>query len=248
MNRRTFLSAAAILAAAGVSIDLLAESPAASANAAWGGYSNGQIPLSALDVVTYPGVIPYQYSSAALPYVYLVSGCSQRLLQMLQQYHNAFGGYLRVAEGYRTLAGQQYWFNQGTGGPVGQSNHGWGEAVDFDKQLFTSQQAAWLASVGPSYYFFPLNGDYGHYNYTGPITPPPTMTSNGKSNMLLIYIPGTTYQFALFGPNFWYEWTASSGGDPMANSFAAQITGGATIGGTVVTSTQWAAIKAATGH
>lgn len=73
-------------------------------------------------------------------------------------------------------------------------------------------------------------------------------SKNGNADMLMLMIPGTTYQFALFGPNFWYEWTASSGGDPVANAFMSQITGGTTYAATTVTSTQWASIKAATGH
>ena len=81
------------------------------------------------------------------------------------------------------------------------------------------------------------------YSGTDPIATP----KNGDNNMLLIYMAGTPFTFALFGPGFWYEWTATSGGDPVANAFAAQITGGTTIGGVPVNATQWAAIKAATG-
>ena len=190
LSRRTLLTGVAVAVAAGAGISIIEPALPVAANAAWGGYANGQIPLSALDVVSYPGVIPYQYSSAALPYVYLVSGCSGRLLQMLQKYHDTVGGYLRVAEGYRTLAGQQYWADKG-GGPVGQSNHGWGEAVDFDKGSLTSAQANWLAANGPDYFFFPLSGDYGHYNYNGPITPGgdmPTLISATRS------IPGQAAQ------------------------------------------------------
>lgn len=190
LSRRALLTGAAVAVAASAGISFFQPALSAAANTGWGGYSNGQIPLSALDTVIYPGVVPYQYSAAALPYVYLVSGCSQRLLQMLQKYHDTFGGYLRVAEGYRTLAGQQYWSDKG-GGPVGQSNHGWGEAVDFDKGSLTSAQANWLAANGPDYFFFPLSGDYGHYNYSGPITPGgdmPTLISATRS------IPGQAAQ------------------------------------------------------
>ncbi len=66
--------------------------------------------------------------------------------------------------------------------------------------------------------------------------------------MLLIYKSSPSWMFALFGPNFWYQWSASSGSDTMANSFAAQITGGTVVGATNVSTTHWDAIKAATGH
>ena len=73
-------------------------------------------------------------------------------------------------------------------------------------------------------------------------------TTIGKADMLMIYLPGSPWKFALFGPNFWYEWTGASGADPLGSAFIAQITGGSVIGGTPVNASQWAAIKAATGN
>ena len=171
----------ATLAALGLDL-LFADS--ALANGPWGGYANGYIPLSALDIVSYPGVVPYQYSSAALPSVYMAPGASDRLLSLLQNYHADTGGYLRVAEGYRSYAGQVYWYNQGNGGTPGHSNHGWGQAVDFDSGLLTSAQLSWLSTNGPMYYFFPLAGDLGHYNYTGPVGQA-SPTTNGQGDTML---------------------------------------------------------------
>jgi hypothetical protein len=162
---------AAVVGATGLGITGVG-APSAFANGAWGGYANGYIPLADLDVIDYPGVIPYQYSSDALSQVYLAPGCSDRLLALLAAYHAAKGGYLRVSEGYRTYAGQEWLAANDNGGTPGQSNHGWAQAVDFDSGLLTSAQAIWLNANGPSYHFHPLAGDYGHYNYTGPITPP----------------------------------------------------------------------------
>jgi murein DD-endopeptidase MepM/ murein hydrolase activator NlpD len=76
----------------------------------------------------------------------------------------------------------------------------------------------------------------------------PSSTQLGAAQMLMIYQIGTPWKFALFGPNFWYEWTAPDGSDSTAAAFLKQITGGPTYGGTSVDATQWAAIKAATGN
>jgi len=171
MSRRTALGVSAIAIAGLAFGDVVVRPSAAAANAPWGGYQNGQIPLSALVVVSYPGIVPFPYPGSLAPQLYLAPGVDQKLLQLLQAYHSATGSYLRVSDGYRTLAGQNYWYSQGQQGPPGQSNHGWGEAVDFDKGLLTPAQALWLTNNGGAYGFYPLENDYGHYNYTGNITP-----------------------------------------------------------------------------
>jgi hypothetical protein len=194
-SRRNFLSATAILAAVGLTVESLAYAPTAFANGTWGGYSNGAIPLSALVQINYPGVIPYHYCDDALDHVYMAPGASDRLLGMLAAYHSATGGYLRVSEGYRTFAGQVWLKANDNGTTPGQSPHGWGQAVDFDSGLITDAQIAWLATNGPTYDFAPLKDDKGHYDYNGPITPLPSTTTSYLEDDLtdmLYYVTGST--------------------------------------------------------
>jgi len=64
--------------------------------------------------------------------------------------------------------------------------------------------------------------------------------------MLMIYVATPTPTFAVFGPNFWWEFPGSD--LASANSLMAQIAGSTSIGATTVTPAYWSAIKAATGH
>jgi len=237
MSRRTALSLVAFLAAAGVTVEGLADGLPAFANGAWGGYSNGYIPLSALVQITYPGVIPYQYSSDALPYVYMAPGASDNLLGLLTSYHNATGGYLRVSEGYRTFAGQVWLHEHDNGGTPGTSNHGWGQAVDFDSGLLTGAQASWLNSNGGAWGFAPLSGDYGHYNYTGSITP---IAQPSGDDVAVLFNCNNTYLWALAGLGQaeagWIETTDAA--------LAAKLGTASGHPTTIVTQAQWDDIKA----
>jgi hypothetical protein len=241
--RRDFLSLVAILASAGIATDWLFDTEPAAANGAWGGYSNGNIPLSALVQINYPGVVPFHYSNDALPYVYMAPGAAERLLLMLAAYHNAFGGYLRVSEGYRTYAAQVWLANNGNpprGGTPGQSNHGWGQAVDFDYGLLTTTQANWLNANGPSWEFHDLSGDYGHYNYTGPLGPP--LLTQEDPMAIMFYAPvGGVNTWAMAGAGqgtaAWWETTD----EVLAGKLATYINGKASVGLTVA---QWNDIKA----
>jgi hypothetical protein len=196
VSRRTALSLVAILAAAGIAFDAVFDNKAVYANGPWGGYSNGYIPLNALVQIDYPGVIPYQYSSDALPHVYMAPGASENLLGLLAAYHAAAGGYLRVSEGYRTYAGQVWLEEHDNGGPAGTSNHGWGKAVDFDSGIITQPQVTWLAANGPTWGFSPLSGDLGHYNYSGPISAP---TPTEGDDMAVLFNVNNVYLWALAG-------------------------------------------------
>jgi D-alanyl-D-alanine carboxypeptidase len=175
LNRRTLFVGLASVAALG------AVTPAAifsDAAFAWGSYQNGYIPLSAMTMVQYPGVNYWSWSSnpadGAVGAVYLESAAAAALISMLSSYHAATGSYLPVNEGYRSFAGQVYWQMHGSGGTPGESNHGWGRAIDFDWGLDSASQAQynWVLSNAGRFGFAALGSgfgdfDYAHFNYTG---------------------------------------------------------------------------------
>jgi hypothetical protein len=93
----------------------------------WGGYRNGEIPLSALTFVgkgALSGADQYLHPTVAVAWRALVSDFRQA------------GANLTITEGYRTLALQRVYWNQwqaGTGPSAavpGTSSHGWATAVD----------------------------------------------------------------------------------------------------------------------
>lgn len=171
ISRRTLLIGSGTvlgMATAGLELGSLAQRASASTGP-WGGYSNGQIPLSALSTVNYPGVVPYGFPGS-LSAVYLKPDAAAGLLAMLHAYHAAVGGYLGVNEGYRTLAGQQYWWdyyghNPSMGAYPGTSNHGWGEAFDLESP--TDAQVNWVVAYGSAYGFTPIHSEDWHFDYSG---------------------------------------------------------------------------------
>jgi len=90
-----------------------------------------------------------------------------------------------------------------------------------------------------------LISDYPIRRYFRPpyltTTPEDPNRSGGADMLMIMKGAGPIFNFALFAPGFWYEWSAP--GDGSANAFAVQISGGAT-GAVVVTATEWNAIKA----
>lgn len=163
----------------------------------WGGYSNGQIPLAALTKVTYSGiqldVFPNSLSS-----LYLKPAAATAMLAMLQEYHRQTGGYLHPNEGYRAYAGQVYWKNYwtarglpGNAATPGTSNHGWGEAADFN---LTAGQSDWLAVYAAHYGYSRSSSEVWHYNFTG--------ISGGTSSCGSLSTT-TTESDGIPGPNYW---------------------------------------------
>ena len=172
VDRRTLLvggGAVALLAAAGV--DMFGpgvESVSARATGAWGGYTNGNIPLSAL---TNMG-----------PGLYLRPDAATSMVAMQSAYRSATGDTLSFNEGYRDYATQvMYWNRYKAGGNVaaspGTSNHGWAEAVDFN---ISDQRFNWLsanaasfgwdwetgAASGPEEWHWEYNGKYNGQTVT----------------------------------------------------------------------------------
>jgi LAS superfamily LD-carboxypeptidase LdcB len=73
------------------------------------------------------------------------------ITQLNEQYKAVFGKDMCLSSAYRTLE-QQASLKRIRGGlaaPAGQSNHGWGLAVDFCEDVYTGRSGAWLAKVGP---------------------------------------------------------------------------------------------------
>ena len=97
-----------------------AVAPEGGGSAAWGGYSNGQIPASALcPVPTAPGLLLECHAAAAFD-------------QMNSAFRAAVGQDIGITDGYRDYAGQVACrAEKGSLCAVpGTSNHGWAKAVD----------------------------------------------------------------------------------------------------------------------
>lgn len=201
VHRRTFIGAAVAAAAvAAVGIDGIIASPASATLGPWGGYSNGQIPLSALSLVNYPGVSPFSFPGS-LPAVYLKPDAAAGLLAMLQAYHAQKGGYLGVNEGYRTYAGQQYWWDHHNHNPAlaavpGTSNHGYG--VAFDLESPTDDQILWVAANGPNYGYTPIKSEDWHFDFSGTFAYQPSTPNTGVEEDMgrLVRHPNGSVAFA----------------------------------------------------
>lgn len=117
------------------------------ADLAWGGYRNGQIPLSAMTVVRNE--------------LFRVDAGEQlRLFE--DAFEQEFGEEFRIGEGYRTLIRQkdlslryQAYLRGGPWAPIaatpGTSKHGWGVAGDFWSRidLFGTAEHEWAVKNGP---------------------------------------------------------------------------------------------------
>lgn len=201
VSRRTLLAGAgATLAAAFVGSDL---ARGASAEAAWGGYSNGQIPLNQLTSVSGR---------------YFRSDAAASMNALRAAYAAAVGRTLTINDGYRDLANQWVaWNNYQNGGNLaaypGTSNHGWGTAVDFGGEVYsssTSQGHRWLQAHAAEYGWWWAGRHFSqvenwHWEYTGSYTPPPTEVTGGVK------------EIAVHGS----AWSAIPVGQIMSNVFSA---------------------------
>lgn len=209
-SRRSVIAGAAALGGYGLLRSILDSPEAARAVLGYWGYPNGEIPLTALMRIDYPGVVPDSFPGS-LNAVYLKADAGVALLAMLTEYHRQTGGYLRVNEGYRTLRGQEYWWeawghNTAMAAPPGQSNHGYGQAVDFERDLFTASQQSWVRSVAATYGYSGIQSEHWHFNYTGTYSGvPPTIAGS----LMALKDTITTYHnaargYLTLGPGFYY--------------------------------------------
>lgn len=164
----------------------------------WGGYSNGEIPLSALTRVDDPGVQLDPFPGS-LPALYLKPDAAAALRALLSEYHRQTGDRLHPSEGYRSYAGQVYWRDyytrQGTpekAAPPGTSNHGWGQAVDFK---LDASQSAWLASNAHRFGYVRSTTDSVHFDYVA--------GGSGSTRSCGSLTTTTTESDGIPGPNYW---------------------------------------------
>ncbi|OIH97966.1 hypothetical protein BIU90_13205 [Curtobacterium sp. MCBA15_001] len=142
------------------------------ATGAWGGYSNGEIPLSAMTAVPAQVGQPYLRPDAAVAF-FAVS----------RAYESRFGSAVSLTEAYRDLARQKALYavyqNGGTLAAVpGTSVHGWGQACDFGGGIQTpgSVQKLWMNANAPAFGWQPRGDSFSspeawHFEYDGSYEP-----------------------------------------------------------------------------
>ncbi|KQY47968.1 hypothetical protein ASD18_12135 [Cellulomonas sp. Root137] len=86
-------------------------------------------------------------------------------------YTARFGEPICLSSGYRTIEEQAALRSQkgGLAAPAGQSNHGWGLAVDLCPEAYAAERGKWLHDVGPVYGW--ANPDWAHRGGDGPYEP-----------------------------------------------------------------------------
>lgn len=125
-------------------------------NLAWGGYSNGLIPQSALVAVGKDSFGRTQY---------LEAGAARAYFALDAKFFAQFHKHLVVNFGYRDLATQEEFYAAYEAHPAtnpyaaypGDSNHGWARAADFGSgvQYAGTPEALWMKEHGPEYGFHP---------------------------------------------------------------------------------------------
>lgn len=175
----------------------------------WNGYLNGQVPLAAMTAVTVANSTPFVYPKS-LPQIYMRPDAAIDLANWMGAYSTKFGSFLKLNEGYRTLDGQRYWKAQEAAGgneaaPVGRSNHGLGQAIDFERSYIPegSVKLQWLRDTAATYGFARYAGERWHFDYIRAYTPvtQPTTPKRKDSDMILIQSPGRG--IAVIGPNYY---------------------------------------------
>jgi hypothetical protein len=111
------------------------------AGVAWGGYQNGQVPLTAL---AHP---------AQAPTAWFRPDAAAAFDRLSAAYAARFGHALRVTDSYRDIAGQVSVAGRkpGLAARPGTSNHGWGLAADLAIGGFGSADYEWVKANGPAY-------------------------------------------------------------------------------------------------
>lgn len=167
----------------------------------WGGFTNGNIPLGSLTKVVYPG-LQLDVFPSSLSGLYLQPSAAVAMLAMMKEYNRQTGAYLNPNEGYRTYAGQvywkNYWTNQGKPGNAatpGTSNHGWGQAVDFN---LNADQTRWLAANASRYGYTRSSSEAWHYDYSGVYNP-----GGGGGSSCGSLTTTTTESDGIPGSNYW---------------------------------------------
>ncbi|WP_146116840.1 M15 family metallopeptidase [Microbacterium sp. MYb64] len=219
-----------VLLAAGTVIGIAAVGALPTVNALgvepWGGYANGQIPVSQL---------------TAVAGCYFRNDAAQALVQLRAAFRAALGRDLVVNDGYRDLAGQQQAWDdyRNHGGNLaafpGTSNHGWALAADFGGDVYTGSWTAghqWMQANAPAFgwtwagqYFSQIEYWHWEYNgsYSGPIQDDQSAIYRRNNNMASLFYKtegGLLFALAGDGPNKagWLEIVDQN----LANQLAAQ--------------------------
>jgi hypothetical protein len=153
-------------------------------NLAWGGYSNGRLPLSALvQVTSKPDYLEY---STSVAWAHMQKDCAA-----------ATGKWITIAPGssaYRDYTQQVYFYNQyihnhgNVAAVPGTSNHGWGRAIDITG--YESSDAVWnwlLANAGKygfSWQTGRASGERWHWESLNPPQNPPANTASSGAKPL----------------------------------------------------------------
>lgn len=128
---------------------------------AWGGYSNGRIPLSELCAIPWAARELLRCDATAALEVLNVA------------FRAEFGGDLAVSDGYRDYD-RQVATKKAKGvlaATPGTSNHGWGLAADFASNVnrYDSAQYRWMKANGARFgWFHPTWAEPGHPDYAKP--------------------------------------------------------------------------------
>ena len=93
------------------------------------------------------------------------------IIDLNAAYTARFGDSMCLSSGYRTIEEQAVLraVKGGLAAPAGQSNHGWGLAVDLCPEAYAGERGAWLHNVGPVYGW--ANPDWAHRGGDGPYEP-----------------------------------------------------------------------------
>lgn len=186
-------------------------------------YPNGQIPISELMEVGGS---------------YFRKDAGTAMVALRAAYQAALGRTLIINDGYRDLAGQQQaWNDYQNGGNLaafpGTSNHGWGIAVDFGGEIYTSstsQGHQWLQNNAPTYGWIWAGRNFSqienwHWEYNGTYNPQnPNDTRKKDNDMRVIRWTSTGNVFTVGQEYIKYETNPG-----QANTMASILNGGGII-------------------
>ena len=142
--KRLITSFVAPVLTAGALVVAAPTAPAATSSLAWGGYSNGKIPATALCAIS------WQKDER------LRCDATRKLTALNQVYKARWGANICVNDAYRSYASQVAVFEK-YGSPraakPGTSTHGWGLAIDLGCGLgsYTDARHRWFTAVAPRY-------------------------------------------------------------------------------------------------
>lgn len=125
---------------------------ASGAQAPWGGYKNGEIPLSARTELPFAGACTEGYGRSSQGPNYLHPKATISMIELNRRYKEKFGNDIFFINCYRDVPEQQRaWNNEPPGNAArpGTSNHGWALAVDIrasksKKMTYDSAEYKWL--------------------------------------------------------------------------------------------------------